>query len=98
MKKDTFKFSVWTNEHERACGYVFDLRNGLIGLSLTEDGEAFTNLVTTDIPVMVYDPSLKDSVYTGNEGDLIEAKAFGYKVIVDMARGVTKSFTVIKTQ
>ncbi len=97
-KKDTFAFAVWTNENERACGYIYDLRDGIVGLSLAEGEVPFTCLVTTDIPVMVYDPSLKDSVYTGNEGDLIEAQALGYKVVVDMARGATKSFTVVKAK
>lgn len=97
-KNDTFAFSGWTNENERACGYIYDLRDGLIGLSLAEGEAPFTSLETTGIPVMVYDPSLKDSVYTGNEGDLIEAQALGYKVVVDMARGITNSFAVIKSK
>lgn len=96
-KKDTFKFSSWTNLRKSACGYIYETRDGIVGLSLNKDEEPFLNLVTTNIPVMVYDPSLSNEVYAGDESDLTEAWMYGYKVIADIERGVTRSFSVIKS-
>lgn len=96
-KKETKEITNWTVEGGTyACGYVFDIRDGIVGLSPSKDSDPFINLATTNIPVMVYDPSLKESVFLGNEGDLIEAMACDYKVVANVSRGVTKSFTVIK--
>ena len=94
-KKDTYMVSNWTALNQSACGYITDVANGMMTLSLEPDG-ATGLLAPTNVGVAVYDPTLKDCVYSGSEADLASAMNNRYKVIIGISRGTVQSYAVIK--
>jgi len=88
--------SGWGTKDSYAIGYVTNVENGFVGLSMEKDGEAFIVMTTANKPVTVYDPATKDIVFSGGENDLIDAKNRGYKVVVDISRGNVRSYSVVK--
>lgn len=87
---------AWGTRDQSEVGYIKALENGLLALSLEKDGETSLIVKTANIPVGVYDPSKREPVYTGGEDDLIEAYNEGYKIVVDISRGVVRAFSVVK--
>ena len=90
--------SGWGTKDTYAIGYVTSVENGLIGISMVKDGEPFMVTTTTNKPVTVYDPAMRDVVFSGGENDLIDAKNKGYKVVVDISRGNVRSYSVVKVK
>ena len=95
-KLDTYKYGNWSTKNEVACGYVTSIENGLIGLALNRDEEPFLVLKTGTAGVAVFDEAEKESVFAGDESDLIEAYNMGFKVVVNISRGNVRSFAVVK--
>ncbi len=87
---------AWGTRDQSEVGYIKALENGLLALSLEKDGETALIVKTANIAVGVYDPSKREPVYAGGEEDLIEAYNEGYKIVIDISRGVVRAFSVIK--
>ena len=88
--------SGWGTKDTYAIGYVTNVENGLVGISMEKGGEPFMITTTSNKPVAVYDPKMRETVFSGGENDLIDAKNNGYKVVVDISRGNVRSYSVVK--
>ncbi len=87
---------VWATRDQYALGYITALDNGLLALSAEKDSEPFLIVKTANISVGVYDPEQYEQVYVGGEEDIIDAYNKGYKIVIDISRGVVRTFSVVK--
>ncbi len=87
---------IWATRDQSEVGYITSLKDGLLSLSLKPAGETSLVIKTANVPVAVYDENKREPVFTGDEGDLIDAYNNRYAVVIDISRGVVRSISVIK--